>query len=66
MGETSETRIARITFQDFCVYVARKVRPSRIAMDAGPSAKVVSSGLGRIGRNVLRCWLGRKDKLTIV
>merc|ERR1712046_392416 len=35
---------------------------SVMAMAAGPSTKVAINGFGRIGRNVLRCWLGRKDK----
>ena len=33
---------------------------------AGPCIKVVINDFVRIGRNALRCWLGRKDKLTIV
>merc|ERR1712224_526520 len=32
------------------------------AMAAGPSTKVAINGFGRIGRNVLRCWLGREDR----
>jgi glyceraldehyde-3-phosphate dehydrogenase (NADP+) (phosphorylating) len=31
-------------------------------MAAGSSTKAAINGFGRIGRNVLRCWLGRKDK----
>ena len=41
---------------------AQEVRASMTAMAAGPSTKVAINGFGRIGRNVLRCWLGRKDK----
>merc|ERR1719230_2476297 len=41
---------------------AQEVRASVMAMAAGPSTKVAINGFGRIGRNVLRCWLGRKDK----
>jgi len=32
------------------------------AMAAGAGTKTAINGFGRIGRNVLRCWLGRKDK----
>ena len=45
---------------------AQDVRASVTALAAGPSTKVVINGFGLIGRNSLRCWLGRKDKLTIV
>ena len=44
----------------------QEVRASETALAAGPSTKVVINGFGLIGRNSLRCWLGRKDKLTIV
>ena len=44
----------------------QEVRASVTAQAAGPSTKVVINGFGLIGRNSLRCWLGRKDKLTIV
>jgi len=33
-----------------------------VAMAAGPSTKVAINGFGRIGRNVLRCWLKRTTK----
>merc|ERR1719437_561 len=32
------------------------------AMAAGSSTKTAINGFGRIGRNVLRCWLKREDK----
>jgi len=41
---------------------AQQVQAGVTAMAAGPSTKVAINGFGRIGRNVLRCWLGRKDK----
>jgi len=41
---------------------AQEVRASMMAMAAGLSTKVAINGFGRIVRNVLRCWLGRKDK----
>ena len=31
-------------------------------MTAGSGTKTAINGFGRIGRNVLRCWLGRADK----
>merc|ERR1740138_1257993 len=40
---------------------AQQVRAGT-AMAAGASTKTAINGFGRIGRNVLRCWLGRKDK----
>ena len=45
---------------------AQEVRASMTAIATGPSTKVVINGFGLIGRNSLRCWLGRKDKLPIV
>ena len=45
---------------------AQEVRASVTALADGPSATVVINGFGLIGRNSLRCWLGSKDKLTIV
>ena len=36
------------------------------AIAADPSTKVVINDFDLIGRNALRCWLGRKDKLSIV
>merc|ERR1719375_2549266 len=41
---------------------AQQIQAGLTAMAAGPSTKVAINGFGRIGRNVLRCWLGRKDK----
>merc|ERR1712045_753149 len=32
------------------------------AMAAGSSTKAAINGFGRIGRNVLRCWLKREEK----
>jgi len=40
---------------------AQQVKAST-AMAAGAGTKTAINGFGRIGRNVLRCWLGRKDK----
>ena len=40
---------------------AQQVRAAT-AMAAGPSTKVAINGFGRIGRNVLRCWLKRESK----
>ena len=45
---------------------AQEVRASVTAQAAGPSTKVVINGFGLIGCNSLRCWLDRKDKLTVV
>merc|ERR1711884_812195 len=39
----------------------QQVRAST-AMAAGSGTKTAINGFGRIGRNVLRCWLGRADK----
>merc|ERR1711966_395942 len=33
-----------------------------VAMAAGSDTKVAINGFGRIGRNVLRCWLKRESK----
>jgi len=40
---------------------AQQVRAST-AMAAGAGTKTAINGFGRIGRNVLRCWLGRAEK----
>merc|ERR1719504_609085 len=40
---------------------AQQVRAAT-AMAAGASTKTAINGFGRIGRNVLRCWLKREDK----
>merc|ERR1740138_634176 len=40
---------------------AQQVRAGT-AMAAGAETKAAINGFGRIGRNVLRCWLGRKEK----
>merc|ERR1712187_800376 len=40
---------------------AQQVRAAT-AMAAGADTKAAINGFGRIGRNVLRCWLGREDK----
>merc|ERR1719375_2905970 len=40
---------------------AQQVQAGVTAMAAGPSTKVAINGFGRIGRNVLRCWLCKKD-----
>merc|ERR1719476_689319 len=39
----------------------QQVRAST-AMAAGAGTKTAINGFGRIGRNVLRCWLGRAEK----
>jgi len=41
--------------------ISQQVRAG-VAMAAGPSTKVAINGFGRIGRNVLRCWLKRDTK----
>jgi len=40
---------------------AQQVRATT-AMAAGPATKTAINGFGRIGRNVLRCWIGRAEK----
>jgi len=40
---------------------AEQVR-STITLSAGADTKAAINGFGRIGRNVLRCWLGREQK----
>merc|ERR1712186_221944 len=40
---------------------AQQVRAAT-AMAAGASSKTAINGFGRIGRNVLRCWLLREEK----
>merc|ERR1719504_482020 len=40
---------------------AQQVRAAT-AMAAGASSKAAINGFGRIGRNVLRCWLLREEK----
>merc|ERR1712107_780057 len=35
---------------------------STITLSAGADTKAAINGFGRIGRNVLRCWLGREQK----
>merc|ERR1719443_1656804 len=41
---------------------AQQVHAATTMMAAGSDTKAAINGFGRIGRNVLRCWLGRKDK----
>merc|ERR1719238_1425083 len=41
---------------------AQQVRDAATAMAAGAGTKTAINGFGRIGRNVLRCWLGREEK----
>merc|ERR1711992_168690 len=40
---------------------AQQVRAGT-TMAAGPATKTAINGFGRIGRNVLRCWIGRAEK----
>merc|ERR1719238_230718 len=41
---------------------AQQVRDAATAMAAGAGTKTAINGFGRIGRNVLRCWLKRETK----
>merc|ERR1712178_36060 len=41
---------------------ARQQQVHATAMGAGADTKVATFGFGRIGRNVLRCWLKRETK----
>merc|ERR1719443_1696186 len=41
---------------------AQQVHAATAMMAGGSDTKTAINGFGRIGRNVLRCWLGRKDK----
>merc|ERR1712151_285032 len=49
---------ADVSFTDEAITVDGKV----FKVVTGPGTKTAINGFGRIGRNVLRCWLGRATK----